>query len=240
MLITEWTARIASACDKQFHLRDLVATSEWQFSLATGLLSFDPFYSWQVQLLGTESESTRSWLWGWANTLTHISDHLLEASGTMKAFGKERGITELVKPEVSLTQIDGHTLALLASGICEANAYYRCPFDGGALFVLIKDENFPKCPDPPLRRIAKVFPQVIASLEIPDHKLALAGYLGHYGLSHERDGDNLVVKENGEAVLAATFDDQNRLTALEVKLEGSAESSEESWDERQIQRMLRG
>lgn len=112
----------------------------------------------------------------------------------------------------------GHVLAMIASGVCRADAYYRCTYEGGAAFVLIMDENFPKCTDPPLQRIATVFPQAIALLEIPDHKLALAGYLDHYGLRHEQDGDKIVVKENGEPVLTATFDERNRLTNLETTL----------------------
>ncbi|MBN9121109.1 MAG: hypothetical protein J0I06_18475 [Planctomycetes bacterium] len=62
--------------------------------------------------------------------------------------------------------------------------------------------------------------------------LALAGYLEHCNLAHKQDGDRIVVEENGEAVLTATFDDQNRLTNLEVKLRSGAPAPKgESWDE---------
>ena len=132
----------------------------------------------------------------------------------MKAFGEQYGISELLLSEILLNEIDGPTLTLIASGICEANAYYRCPYEGGALFVLILDDDFPKCTDPLLQRIATVFPQAVASFDIPDHKLALTGYLDHYNLSHEKDGDKIIAKVNGEAALTATFDEQNRLTNL--------------------------
>ena len=234
----------AHAFDMQHYFSELVGESSWDVDLGSGRIIFGT-RSWRIQLLGTESEASGTWLWAWANTESNIPAHLLVASLALKAYGELHNIPELTTPQFSLDQIDGHALALLASGICDANAYYRCPYEGGALFVLIMDDNFPKCQDPPLQRIATVFPQAIASLEIPDHKLALSGYLDSYGLSHEQDGDKIVVKEDGEPVLTATFDELNRLTNLEVKLKAEADSPGkddpvESWDEMQLRRMLGG
>jgi hypothetical protein len=82
--------------------------------------------------------------------------------------------------------------------------------------------------------------QAIASLDIPDHRLALAGYLDHYNLAHEQDGDRFVVRENGEPVLTATFDEHNRLTNLEVTLSSNERTGGEPWDRGQLRRMLGG
>ena len=209
---------LIASFDRQHFLSELIGRDDWHFDLSSGLLSFGSKHRWQIQLLGTASESSGTWLWAWANEASDIPVHLLVASLALKAYGEQHGIPELTTPQLPLDHVDGHTLALLASGICEANAYYRCPYEGGALFVLIMDENFPKCQDPPLQRIATVFPQAIASLDIPDHKLALTGYLDSYKLGFEQDGDKIVVKEDGEAVLTAMFDEQNRLTGLEVRV----------------------
>jgi hypothetical protein len=233
------TAQISHTFDKQLHLSNLVGVLGWHFDLATGILSFSNKYNWHSQLLGTEAETSGTWLWAWANTESNISAHLLVASLALKAYGEQHDIPELTEPQVPLDQIDGHALALLASGICEANAYYRCPYEGGALYVLIMDENFPKCPDPPLQRIATAFPQIIASHVTPDHKFALTDYLDHYGLAHEHDGNKIVVNEGSEAVLIATFDEQDRLTDLQANLKSDARvSNGESWDEGQLRRML--
>jgi hypothetical protein len=231
--------KIARSFDHQLWLSHCISDADWQFDSVSGLISFTNQCSWHAQLLGTESATSGTWLWAWANSESGIPAHLLVASLALKAYGEHHGIPELTTPQLPLDQIDGHTLALLASGICEANAYYHCPYEGGALFVLIMDENFPKCTDPPLQRIATVFPQAIASLEIPDHRLALASYLDHYGLGHEQDGDKLVVKESGEAVLTATVDEHNRLTNLEARLKVDAPATNtESWEEGQLRRMM--
>jgi hypothetical protein len=196
---------LAPSIDKQLHLTELIGNKSWFVDLQKSLISFGNQYHWRIQVLGTESEVSGTWLWVWANTSSNLPNHLLTASLVLKAYGEQHKIPELTTPQVPLDQVDGHSLALIASDICEANAYYRCPYEGGALFVLIMDENFPKCHDPPLQRIATVFPQAIA-FEIPDHKLAFTCYLDYYGLSHEQEDRRIVVKENGEAVLSATFD----------------------------------
>jgi hypothetical protein len=143
--------------DQQQFFINCINGRNWNFDLASGLLSFGYEFCWKTHLLGTESVISNSWLWTWANTSSNIPAHLLVASLALKAYGEQNGIPELTTPQLSLDKIDGHKLALLASGICEANAYYRCPYEGGALYVLIMDENFPKCQDPPLKRVATVF-----------------------------------------------------------------------------------
>jgi hypothetical protein len=210
--------QLLTAFDKQSSLSTIVGDRDWQFNTETGILSFGDRYHWQAQLLGTKSDESQTWLWAWANISRSIPACLLVSSLALKAYGEQYAISELTMPQIPLHQIDEHTLVLLASVICDANAYYRCPYEGGALFLLIMDENFPKCTDPPLQRIATVFPQAIASLDIPDHRLALIGYLAHYGLSYEQEGEKIVVKEEGEVELEAIFDEHNRLTNLEVTL----------------------
>jgi hypothetical protein len=132
--------------------------------------------------------------------------------------GEAHGIPELAEPELPLEQIDGHVLAMIGSGVCHADAYYRCAYEGGAAFVLIKDANFPSHPDAPLARLATAFPQAISSVEIPDHRLALTGWLDYYGIGGLEEGDALVVREGGEVLLRAVFDVRHRLTNLEVML----------------------
>jgi hypothetical protein len=223
-----YTHRFASSLDRQHFLIDLIGNYAWQTDIGSGQLSFGSQHRWQIQLLATESDASDTWLWAWANTASNIPDHLLHASLALKAYGVQHGIPELTQPELLLDQIDGHTLALLASGICDADAYYRCPYDGGALYVLIMDDDFPECPDPPLQRVATVFPQAIAALDIPDHEEALCGYLDDYDLEHEHTGNQIIVRsESGEPVLTATFDEQKRLTGLEVKRDTQADGPDE-------------
>ena len=209
-----------STLDRQLHLAEVVSALDWNFDLGSGVLSFGS-RCWGTQVLGSESNLSQTWLWAWANEASTIPDHLLHSSRMMKALGDFHQIPELTEPEVPLDRLDGHTASLIATGVCQADAYYRCPYHGGALFVLIQDETFPRCTDPPLARIATVFPRAISALDLADHRLALAGYLRSYGLPFEEASDRILVRDQGEPVLTATFDDLNRLTNLEATLKPS-------------------
>lgn len=213
---------VAASFDKQLQLADLIGKRDWSFNKEAGLLSFGEPFQWHVQILGTESEQANTWLWAWANKASNIPPQLLEAGLAMKELGEEHRIAELTTPELRLGSVNGHILSLIASGVCNANGYYRGPYPGGAAFFLIEDESFPKRDVSPPARTVSVFPQLISALEIPNHKLAFLGYVEHYGLAAEEEGNKVVVKENGKPVLTASFDAQNRLTTLKGTLAGKA------------------
>lgn len=205
---------VALSLDKQLHIADLIGDLDWQFDMASRLLSLGHRFCWRAQILGTESESSRTWLWSWANEASNIPENLLQASLTIKAFGEQHEIPELTAPEVPLDEIDGHSLAMIASGVCRANAYYRAPYDVGAAYLLIMDESFPRNTDEPLSRIATVFPQAIAALEIPNHRLAFLAYLASYGILGRSDGNRVLVDGSNKPAMTAIFDEQNRLIRL--------------------------
>lgn len=215
-LIDRFCRHVASSCDKQLHLNDLAGSLEWQYSMTTGVLSFGARFRWQAQLLGTEAHDSQTWLWAWANRASNIPPQLLSAALTLRVLGKLHQTPELIEPELPLDEFNGHGLAMLASGACQANAYFRAPYDGGAAILLIKDSNFPRCTEPPLHRISTIFPQAIATIAIPNHRLAFSGYLAHYGLIGEADDNIVVVNDDAKGVLTATFDAAQRLTRLEV------------------------
>ncbi|WP_020471392.1 DUF6882 domain-containing protein [Zavarzinella formosa] len=219
-----YCCQAAISLANQMFLAILARASNWRFDFASGQLSFDNQYRWHSQVLGTESFESNTWLWAWANEASNIPASLVGSAHVMRMLGEVQGFPELTEPEVSLDRIDGHTIAMIASSVCQANAYYRCPYEGGALYVLIMDDNFPKDPTPPLARLATVFPQAISSLDIPDHRLALTGYLDYHGLAYEQIGDRVVAKENGEPALTATFDHLNRLTNLEATIKPRSET----------------
>jgi len=206
---------VAASFDKQLHLVDLVGELNWSFKRSTGRLSFGDRFHWHVHILGTEAYDSNTWLWAWANEASNLPAELIQAALAMKELGERQQIPEFTTAQLPLGDINGHALSLIASGVCNANGYYRGPYTGGAAFFMIQDANFPKQDTLPLARIPAVFPQVISALEIPNHKLAFLGYLQHYGLDGVQEEDRVVVKASGQPVLTAVFDAQNRLTQLE-------------------------
>jgi hypothetical protein len=98
----------APSFDKQLHLSQLVGEEDWHFNMASGLLSFGQHLHFQAQLLGTESDHDRTWLWAWANEGSHIPPPLLQAALQMKTLGEEQQIPEFTTPGAMPTALRGH------------------------------------------------------------------------------------------------------------------------------------
>ena len=109
-------------------------------------------------------------------------------------------------------------LSMIASGVCDANAYYRRAIRRRCSVSPIKDERFPRSKEHPLARLAHIFPQAISSLSIPDHRLALTSYLEQCGIAFANEANTVSVIEGSKPALTATFDEHNRLTKLDAVL----------------------
>ncbi|MFE1745055.1 DUF6882 domain-containing protein [Coleofasciculus sp. H7-2] len=68
----------AASFDKQLYLGDMLRNHDAQFKLRTGTITFNKSLS-SIQILGTESEVTDTWLWG-AKEEGNISDDFMQAS----------------------------------------------------------------------------------------------------------------------------------------------------------------
>jgi drug/metabolite transporter (DMT)-like permease len=55
----------------------------------------------------------------------------------LRAWGEKEGLQEFTLPSVDLDRADGTMLSLIASEVCKASGYYRDPYEGGALFLLL-------------------------------------------------------------------------------------------------------
>ena len=206
--------RVLFVWDCQLLLSTLIQGFPWTYEVQTGVLSFGDRLQFNAIVLGTESEETGTWLWAWANEASGIPVELQAASLKLRSLGEEHGITELTESIVPLDHADGHTFASIAVGEGIGKAYYRAPYDGGAAFLLITDESLRFEVENPVQRVLTVFPQAISAMELPDHREALRGYLGHYGLVPEDDDGCLVLRDASEELLRAEFDDLNRLLRL--------------------------
>jgi hypothetical protein len=218
----------AAAWEKQMYLGDLLGDNppNWSFDMTEGHLAFGDKFTFNIQLLGTVSEQTQTWLWAWANSGSNIPAHLLNDAQKVKKFGETHDISLFTRPDaipVEDNQIDGHRLAMISSGLCEAQAYYRAPYEGGALFLLIEDENFPADTRHPIQRIVSVFPGFIQNVQVFDHQAAFMNYLDYHNLTvasktAQDDKTRIRAEHSDGTFVQADFDDQNRLTQLQTSL----------------------
>lgn len=210
------------ALERQLYLASLLSENPYAFfDMTTGKVTIDDKFSVDVQILGTESYTDQSWLWGWANDVSNIPDNLLLRAKQLKQYGEQRQINALVQPGLTLDEThNGHYIGMLGSGLLNTNAYYSIGYDGGALYVLIDDENFPTDERDPLQRIGLTFPQLIGGMPVPDHRLAFKGYAeAHHLPILSETATQIQLLGSNNQTLIAQFDTLNRLTQLNAQLQ---------------------
>lgn len=214
----------AASWDKQESLAALIGESEWQLRLRTGQITFGGKHTFPVQVLGSESQQSRTWLWGWANTASGIAEPLLTASRQIRTFGAQNNIREFTDSELSLETIDGHLLSLIASGVCHADCYYKGPYEGGAVFLLLTAPQLKAHADDTALRFVRIFTTFISQFAC-DHRTALTAYAAYKGYKCETRGSRVTcISPQGEPV-RVEFDGEGRVAEMTSELIGASASS---------------
>jgi hypothetical protein len=208
--------QVAPALARQLALADLIGDGGWQVDLAAGTVTFGDGLRFPIQLLGTEGYEDGTWLWAWANEESDIPPVLLHLCGWIREYGRQNGIPELTEASFPLTRADGHRLALLAAGLT-GRAYYRGPYEGGALFFHL--ENLPEqvlAPVTPERALT-VIGQAIQSFEL-DHRLMVQAFLQQQGWQVETAPQQVIGHHPDGSEAHIDFDDQGRISHLAGQL----------------------
>jgi hypothetical protein len=226
-----YSRHAALALEKQLALGRIIGTRGFSFNADAGTLSFVGGLPFPMQLLGTVSRQSNTWRWAWAK-VPPVRPALLQAAHQLRALGERLAIDELVEeefdlvtptvaelalaadPEFAPTPLDGHYLAMLAVGVCQASAYYGADYGQGVAYVLL-----PQIPaveaqlsvDP--AKMASVFAQLVQMPYVLDHRAAFTHYLQAKDYFLKQDGTQVQGQKNGRQ-LSATFDAANRLRTL--------------------------
>ena len=213
--------------EKQLALGDLIGELDWLVDLERGTIAFkrgiNPFgkkYEFPMQTLGTEAEEAGTWLWAWANEASNIPPALLKCSHSLRELGANESIPELYTPELSLEQVQGHLLALVAVGVCGASAYYRGPYSGGAAFVLLNSPEVKVAEPPDLLRMVSTFVQFVSYAPV-DHRRAFKAYAQARGFKVEDTEGGVIARSAQDQALTAEFDERGRLTNLTTTIKPS-------------------
>ena len=200
---------------RQLALGDFIGRRPWQLDLAVGTVTFGDLGDFPIQILGTESNKDLSWLWAWANTASGFPPALLERVNALKQRGIDEDIPELTAPGGPLTGGEGHTFSILASGLTERVAYYRGPYDGGAVYMLVEglpDSVF-AVPDAP--RAIQVINHVVSNYKIA-HRPMLESLFEHYGWHLSPGETSLTVSSPTGDALTIRFDELGRIGGMDA------------------------
>ena len=202
----------ALAFDKQNDLHQVIGDKSWNVDMDLGTISFGPQLAFPLQVLGTFSHSSETWLWAWANTQSDQPAHLLRQARQLQAYGEQHDIELLTASGFDATQQDLHVIGSIASGMFGASGYYLANYGPGTMVLTIKSEQIDQVPKNDFARISSVFPQVIGVFEL-NHRPAFIHYLTQKGYSTTEAADAVSAAVDF-GTLTATFDHLGRLVSL--------------------------
>lgn len=202
----------AIAFEKQKKLIDYIGELSWEIDINTGEIYFEDKYVLPIQIIGTFSYSSETWLWAWANSGSNIPEDLLEQALSLKKYGEENEIDLLWDEQFDAGKDDMHFIGMIASGMFDTNGYYLADYGQGIMCVTIKSEVIDKPSDDNTLSILTSFPEFIASYEV-NHKNALTNYLTLKGYQLESDNQKLTGTK-GNKTITAEFDELSRLKEL--------------------------
>ena len=203
---------IQDACSEQ-----VVKKQNWFVDFTKGTLSFGE-QSYPVQFLGSESNRSETWKWGYDN-VNNFDESLLKLCKEAKMFGDTWGLEALSIANFQLDDtFNGHNLAIVTCGLTEGKyCYYRGPHDGGAIFMAFS--NVPDSVFNPvsLEKFLSLTTHCIQQFAI-DHKIFIESFLLWNGTKYEWDNQTIIAHFNHD--LHITFEpveDSFRINAMNTK-----------------------
>ena len=113
----------------------VVKNRDWNVDFDKGIIAFGND-EYPLQFLGSEANSSNTWLWAWEN-INGFDDKIISLAREIKAKGEKLNLEALTTAEIDISdELNGHTLSIVACGLADKNyCYYYGSHSGGAILV---------------------------------------------------------------------------------------------------------
>ena len=192
---SEWLDVFSACLGKMYVVQytvgeTVIGDRDWTADFDRGIICFGK-REYPVQLIGTESAVSNTWMWGWSNA-PGFDERALVLADQSRRIGNEWELPPLTAETFELDEtFNGHNLSIVTCGLSMENwCYYRCEHDAGAAFIA-----FSGIPDSVFAPIsAEDFTDVamrcIQQFEL-NHKIFVESLLLWNGNSYEWQDNNL-------------------------------------------------
>ena len=202
---------IQTACGEQ-----VVQEQEWHVDFSNGVIFFGD-QGYPLQLIGSESASSNTWLWGWEN-VNGLPDSMLQLAMRTKTIGERLQLDPLTIAQFSLDDIfNGHALSVVACGLSDRYCYYRCPHSGGSVFVAFSDAPDEVFSSIDAQKFVTLTMQCIQQFDI-DHRVFIEGFLTWNHTSYDWDNQTLFAHFQKDLKIAfeRTADNALRICSMDT------------------------
>jgi hypothetical protein len=129
---------------QQDRLRDDFQLSAWErydYDQGAGTLIFStggkPGLVANIQIVGSTSKRTGTWLWAWDNP--SILPSLTHCLAEVRAYGETHQLKKLTTAKWAGDDRDGWEMTAASAFILKAEGAYRAPNESGALFMVLRN-----------------------------------------------------------------------------------------------------
>lgn len=203
----------AIALEKQRNLFAVTGGLSWNVDMDKEEITFGDDLTFPMQVLGSFSHSSETWLWIWENKAGGYAQSVMKQALLLQQYGEENNIDLLTVGKFDAVQNDLHVIGMMAVEMFNASGYFLGNYGQGTMVVTIKSDIVDKAESEELSRILTVFPELISTFEIQNHKNAFTNYLSQKGYKLTSNGNEIKAEKN-ENVINAVFNDDNLLTKL--------------------------
>jgi len=203
----------ALALEKQRNLFEITGGLSWNVDMNKEEITFGDDLTFPMQVLGSFSHSSETWLWLWENKAGGYAESVMQQALSLKKYGEENNIELLSVGKFDAVPNDLHLIGMVATMMFNLSGYYLGNYGQGTMVVTIKDDAIDKTESEEFSRILTVFPELISTFEIQNHKDAFSNYLSQKGFELTSNGNEVKAEKNGQ-IITATFNENNLLTNL--------------------------
>lgn len=201
------------AMEKQWDLYNVIGRKSGKINAAKGTIKFGFWLSFPVQILGTYTISTQTFLWAWASSSPFPSD-IIQQALQLKSYGIKNGISRLSKALFQAEKLHLNLIGSIASGMFNASAYYLVEGKDEITVVTLNGDKI-NSKAPAGHDLAKlVIPEWVSWFEMTDERHAIVTYLTAKGYEITWEGTEMTAKLGGDW-FKAVFDEESKLVSFE-------------------------
>ena len=174
----------------------VVKNKNWNIDFNKGIIAFgDDEYP--LQFLGSEANSSNTWLWSWKN-INGFDDKIISLARSIKEKGEKINLEPLTTAEIDISdELNGHTLSIVACGLADKNyCYYRGSHSGGAIFVAFNGVDEKVFSSVNTRKFIDITMRSIQQFSL-NHKLFIESFLEWNKNKYKWQG-NIIIADFGK------------------------------------------
>ena len=203
----------AAALEKQRNLYEITGDLSWNVDMDKEEITFGEHLTFPMQVLGSFSNSSETWLWIWDNKAGGYAESVMKQALLLKQYGEENNIDLLTVGKFDAVENDLHLIGMIAVEMFNGSGYYLGNYGQGTMVLTIKSDLIDRVESEEFSRILTILPDLFSTFEIQNHKNAFTNYLTQKGYKLTSN-ENEIKAEKNESVINAVFNEDNLLTKL--------------------------